>query len=155
MIDDKDTRYLATNLKGLFQDMLEWMEERNAALRAGSGLGQATPAEAKLFATLRGRERSIADLARVLGVSRQAIHHTVHRLVEHGVVELVPSEASGREKLVRITAAGRSVQTLAARNLRKIEAELARSIGRENVTLIRELLVAHLERVGTIAPARR
>ena len=90
MIDEQTRKFLATNIKGLMSDMLEWMEARNADLRAGSEF-QGTPAEARMFATLRGKERSISELARALGVSRQAVHTTVHRLVNAGVVELVSS----------------------------------------------------------------
>ena len=76
MIDNRSKQFLATNIKGLFNDTLEWMEARNAELRCGSEF-EGTPAEAKLFATLRGRARSISDLARAMGLSRQAVHNTV------------------------------------------------------------------------------
>lgn len=140
-LTEADRQFLANNLKGLLQDTLEWMDVRNAELRADTGFAHATPAEARLFAVLRGRERSISELARALGVSRQAVHHTVHRLISAGVVELAPAAHSRREKLVRITEAGGQIQTMAARNLRQIEKEVAGHLGKENVQLIRTLLM--------------
>jgi DNA-binding MarR family transcriptional regulator len=147
MLDERTRRFLETNVKGLLQDTLDWMEQRNAELREHSPFADATLADAKFFACLRGRERALSDVARTLGVSRQAAHHTAHRLVVQGVIELVPSPHDGREKLVRITPHGNAAQVLAARNLRQIERELARNIGRDNVELVRDLLVKHLETV--------
>lgn len=146
MIDQRTRAFLATNIKGLLQDTLEWMEERNTALRSGSEF-EGTPAEARVFAVLRGRERSISELARVIGVSRQAVHNTVHRLVESGVVEVASAPGNQRDKVVRITERGHDVQKMAAHNLRQIERELAKSIGRENLELLRSLLLQHLESV--------
>ena len=144
MVDENSKQFLATSLKGLLQDTLEWMEVRNSELRRGSEF-EGTPAEAKLFATLRGRSRSISELARAIGVSRQAVHNTVHRLIEAGVVELVAQENSKRDKLVKITRKGTRVQAMAAKNLKVIENEMADRIGAKNVELIRSLLIKNLK----------
>lgn len=141
LLSNADRIFLESNLKGLLQDVLERLEARNAALRADTAFADATPAEARLFAALRGRERTISELARALGVSRQAVHHTVHRLVRAGVVVLVPSEHSGREKIVRISPSGRQVQVMAAANLRQIEAEVGALIGNRSLETLRSLLL--------------
>ncbi len=141
ILDEADRAFLATNLKGLLQDVMERMDARNTELRDNTVFADATPAEARLFAVLRGRERSISELARVLGVTRQAVHHTVHRLVDADVVELIPAEHSRREKLVCITPTGRKVQAIAAENLKKIEAEIARHIGEAKLSTLRALLI--------------
>ena len=146
-LDAAARRFLATNLKGLLQDTLEWMDERNAELRQETGFADATPAEAKLFASLRGRDRSISELARSLGVSRQAVHHTAHRLVRAGVVTLTPAEHSRREKLVRITAAGRQAQKMAANNLQQIESEVAGHLSSKQLEQLRSTLVTMLAAV--------
>ena len=147
MIDNNSKEFLATSIKGLLQDTLEWMESRNAELRRGSEF-EGTPAEAKLFATLRGRARSISDLARVMGLSRQAVHNTVHRLISAGVVDLVPMEGSKRDKLVQITERGQEIQKMAAKNLKRIERDMHKTIGAENVELLRSLLLEHLKAVS-------
>lgn len=151
MIDNKSKRFLATSVKGLLHDILEWMEARNAELRRGSEF-EGTPAEAKLFSSLRGRARSISDLARVMGLSRQAVHNTVHRLIKAGVVELVPMEGSKRDKLVQITDHGQKVQKMAAQNLKRIEQDMIATIGEDNVELIRSLLIQHLEAIAEKSP---
>ncbi len=139
ILSDADRAFLATNLKGLLQDVLEKIDARNTELRADTEFANATPAEARLFAALRGGERSISDLARVMGVTRQAVHHTVHRLIDAGVVELVPSGHSRREKLVTITQAGNRVRITTAANLRRIEAEIADRLGKGGEKKIAEL----------------
>lgn len=151
-VEDEHTRFLQQNLKGLMQDMLEWMEERNAQLREG-GEFTGTPAEAKLFAVLRGRRRTISELARSLGVSRQAVHTTLKRLIHEGVLETVPHPDNQRDKLVQVTAKGQQVRKMAARNIRQIEAEVAQSIGEENMERMRELLLEHLANVRGDAPS--
>ncbi len=148
MSKDQYSAFLSTNLKGLMQDMLEWMEQRNAELREG-GEFTGTPAEAKLFAALRGRSRTISELARVLGVSRQAVHTTLKRLIHEGVLETVPHPDNKRDKLVQVTAKGVAVRKMAAANIKQIEVELAESIGGENVELVRALLLEHLAKVKT------
>ena len=140
-LSEADRAFLATNLKGLLQDVMEQMDARNTELRGDTMFANATPAEARLFAVLRGRERSISELARVLGVTRQAVHHTVHRLIDAEVVELIPAQHSRREKLVRITPTGRKVQAIAAANLRRIEAEMAERVGEAKLSTLRELLI--------------
>ena len=140
-LSEADRAFLATNLKGLLQDVMEQMDARNTELRGDTMFADATPAEARLFAVLRGRERSISELARVLGVTRQAVHHTVHRLIDAEVVELIPAQHSRREKLVRITPTGSKVQAIAAANLRRIEAEMAERVGEAKLSTLRELLI--------------
>lgn len=143
-IDKKNHEFLRKNIKGLMQDTLEWMEQRNAELRKDAGVNS-TPAEAKLFASLRGEPRSISELARALGVSRQAVHATTKRLIAAGVVELTPHPSNRRDKLVTITQRGDSIRNMAANNIRVIEAELANSIGSDNLELLRAFLSKHLE----------
>lgn len=148
-MDKRDKDFLATNLKGLVQDMLEWMELRNQQMKVDWEFSS-TPAEAKLFAALRGQERTVADLARALGISRQAVHANLKRMIQAGFLESVPHPHSNRDKLIRITAEGRKIQSLAAINLRQIEEEIKETIGETNVENVRRLFVKHLKKVGSL-----
>ena len=142
MIDDKDNKFLSTNVKGMLQDTLDWMNERNTKLLDQGGV-VGTPAEIKLFASLRGRQRSISDLARVIGISRQAVHNTVHKLIDKGLVELIPAPDNDRDKLVAVTQLGQETRKVAAKNLRQIEAEFESRIGKRKLEQLRAILLKH------------
>jgi len=142
MTDKRTEDFLATSIKGLLQYTMEWMEARNTELLEQAGV-VGTPAEIKLFASLRGRERTISELSRALGVTRQSVHNTVHKLVNAGLVQLTPSPNSKRDKLVVVTDQGQETRKLAAKNLRQIEQELAQRIGKQDLESLRAILLKH------------
>lgn len=144
VIDKKDSDFLEVNLKGLCDDLAEWLDLRNRELREQSGL-IATPAEARLFARLRGRPRTVSSLARALGVSRQAVHKTVKRLAERGVVRVEHAPGNRRDKLVVITDAGHLVRRTVAANFRKLEGEVREMIGADSLEQLRALLFETVE----------
>jgi DNA-binding MarR family transcriptional regulator len=141
MTKRKNEEVLRNSLKALLRDSLDWIESEQNELLQDSPFASASNAEVRLFAALRGQSRSISELSRYLGVSRQAVHHTVHKLVEKKVVELQHSESNKRDKLVVISAKGREVQSMTAKHFRTIESRMAKNIGREKVELLRELLL--------------
>ena len=108
------------------------------------GIRHLTPAEIKLFNTLRGSKKSISDLSRVMGISRQAVHKTTHRLMEFGYIELTISPDNKRDRLVSITRKGLKVRERGAKIIREIEGKLSKNIGRDNLELIRDLLEENL-----------
>ena len=63
----------------LAMELVEWMELEMIELNK-SAKYQGSIAEIKLFNTLRGEEKSISELARIMNISRQAVHKTVHKL---------------------------------------------------------------------------
>ncbi len=140
---------LRDSIKALLRESLTWIEEEQLELLQDSPYEGASNAEFKLFAALRGKSRSIAELSRYLGVSRQAVHQTVHKLVERGIVELENIESNQREKFVVITEKGREVQKMTAKHFQIIEAKMAKNIGRKNVELLRKLLKENLSKVDT------
>lgn len=55
---------------------------------------------------LAERPLTVPQVARRMGLTRQSVHATVKRLVEEGLVELVPNADHRRSQLVRLTEAG-------------------------------------------------
>ena len=146
MIDNSTKKFLETNLKGLMMDTIERMEKETALLRKG-GLYEASPSEVKLFSALRGRERSISEVARALGISRQAVHKTNRRLMELGVTELVEKSGNKRDKFIKITENGLLVQIEGAKHLKIVEDKISQKIGKKNLELFRSLLLKNLKEV--------
>jgi DNA-binding MarR family transcriptional regulator len=89
-----------------------------AAFRANGallGAGDALSAEDGLTAArwqvlgaiaLAGRPLTVPQIARRMGLTRQSVHATVHRLVGDGLLELLPNEDHRRSHLVDMTPAG-------------------------------------------------
>ena len=145
MLDNKTNEFLEKNIMRLMMENIEWMEkEMNHTIAKNSY--SLTPAETKLFNTLRGRNRSISELSRVMGLSRQAVHKTTHRLIENGYLELAVSNVNKRDRHVCITPEGLKVRQFGASILKEIEKKLSKSIGKENLELIRDTLTKHLDK---------
>jgi DNA-binding MarR family transcriptional regulator len=89
-----------------------------AAFRANGALlaaGDALAAEDGLTAArwqvlgavaLSGRPLTVPQIARRMGLTRQSVHATVHRLVGDGLLELLPNEDHRRSRLVDLTTEG-------------------------------------------------
>ena len=58
--------------------------------------------------SLADRPLTVPQIARRMGLTRQSVHATVKRLVQDGLLELVPNEDHRRSPLVRLTEAGRA-----------------------------------------------
>lgn len=136
---------LGQSLKALLRANLQWVEDEQARLLQDSAFAEAGPSEVRLFAALRGESRTIAELARYLGISRQAAHQTVHKLIGHGVVRLEPMQDNRREKQVVITQRGQEARELTAKHFRLIENKVARKIGKAQLQVLKQLLAENLQ----------
>ena len=99
-----------------------------------------TSAQSLLFAELPIRGARQSDLARRLGVSRQAINELVGGLEQQGLVEVTPDPDSGRSKLVRPTTLGRKSIDVAIEAFAKLERELRSRLGDTTVDQLRRAL---------------
>jgi DNA-binding MarR family transcriptional regulator len=112
-----------------------------------AGFGDLREAHGFLIQHLLGGPRSVGELARLLGVSQQAVSKTVAELTAAGYLESMPA-ADARVRLVQLSTRGeRSVE--AARRLRgKLERELAKRLGTRRFEQARRLLVELLDELG-------
>jgi DNA-binding MarR family transcriptional regulator len=104
--------------------------------------------------------RTVSQIARVMGLTRQSVQRTADRLQSEGIVSYVDNPAHRRAKLVALTARGRSVlagitrrQVVWANELgaRLDEADLRRAL--RTVHAFREIL-EDPDRLGPTGPAR-
>ncbi len=127
-------------LRHLLLSRYEWVEQRMLARAARNGYGEVTAAMSRLFTHLGGRPVGLSELARRLGVSRQAVHQLAREAAALNLVEFVPSETDGRVKLLRFTQRGWAMSDSAAEEIAAIEAEIAQQIGAPALQTLRELL---------------
>jgi DNA-binding MarR family transcriptional regulator len=76
--------------------------------RITSRFGQ-TSARWQVLGAIPDEPRSVADIARVMGLTRQSVQRTADLLAEDGLVEYAENPAHRRAKLVRLTPRGRRV----------------------------------------------
>ncbi len=116
------------------------MERKVLEHAHASGYGFVTPGMNRMFAHLRGRPVGLSEIARDLGISRQAVHQVANDAAELGLVEFVSSEVDGRVKLLRFTQKGWAMSDSAARAFEQIEEELSRHIGKKDIQELKRIL---------------
>lgn len=80
-----------------------------------------------------GAGATATEVARRLGVSKQAAGKTVDRLVALGYAERAGDAADARRKIVRLTGRGREVLALSAESFDRLRAEWSATLGEERV----------------------
>lgn len=130
------------NLARLLLDRFRWFDKAvRSALADRMGM-EISSAQSLLFAELPVDGARQSDLARRLGVTRQAVNELVKGLEQLGLVEVVADPESGRSKLVRPTALGRQSIEVALETFAGLEAELRVRIGDRSVEQLRRALSA-------------
>ena len=129
-----------SNIRGLIQDCSEYLDIRMAELREGTPLGDVRPADAKTFMLVSRHPRSASELARSLGISRQAAHLSLNRLMELGVVELETRDGNQRDKIAVVTKQGNRYKKLIAEKIAIIESEIESVVGKRDLEDLRRIL---------------
>lgn len=99
-----------------------------------------TPAQTRLLAQMAGKPTSMAELARRLGVSRQAVHKTVSDLERRGILRVELDSERGNATKVVYTELGREVNRAGAKIIQAIEAKLAQRLGSQQIENLKHLL---------------
>ena len=134
--------YLETNLMRLVLEMAEKMQQESIALNSSGKYKHATPAQIRVFDSLRGEPRTISSLAEKLGISRQATHKTVHQLVDAGLLKL-EKLANNRDLNILFTDEGKQARLYGAKNLIKIEEQVIKDLGEADYQILKKILVKH------------
>lgn len=132
--------YLISNLKSLLQEKVWLLDDRLQQKRQASAYKTLTNAEARILAVLRGEELTIAELARRLAVSRQAVHKIISKLVQRKLLKLQPIEGNSRDKRIVFTQAGVALKQTAEQALQELEQEVETALGSRNLKLLKSLL---------------
>jgi DNA-binding MarR family transcriptional regulator len=84
----------------------------------------------------------ITQIARRMGVTKQAVNQAVGEIEAMGLVRRSPDPSDGRAKLVHFTARGRRELLLGLGVLGELEEELSKEIGKARVARLRDDLAA-------------
>jgi DNA-binding MarR family transcriptional regulator len=128
------------NLKQLLLDRNDWFAREIMKGVRRSEFAFITPAHSRLLALMGGKPMSMAELARRLAISRQAVHKTVTELARRGILDVQDDPQRGNSKLVVYTDKGRQVNRGGAAIIERIEERIAARIGADGLATLKRLL---------------
>ncbi len=140
MIDNDLPRAASDNIRSLVYQLGTELDLRIAAFRSGTPYEHVRASDVRVFIFAAAGNSSISDVARHLGISRQAVHMSAQRLKELGVIEFGHAEPSRRDVQVTLTAQGREALEMANHQIRLLEAEITEVIGADGLQTFRRTL---------------
>jgi len=148
MVDkNKDYKdFLETNFMRLTMELVEWMEREMVELNKTSKY-RGSITEIRLFNALRGQEKSMSELARIMNISRQAVHKTAHKLVDLGFLELISEDSNKKNRIIKITTLGQEIRKQGAEHLMEIERKLSWNLGERNLGFMKTILSSHSKHI--------
>lgn len=117
-----------------------WIDEGLQNYLKSVGWPDVTRPQSMVMTNVVAGVRRPSDIARNLGVSRQAIHVTIRQMIDLGLLELVDDPDDGRSKLVDIGSTGAEMRENAQAAMRLLTAELRRRIGDKAVAQLQAAL---------------
>ena len=128
------------NLKQLLLERADWFAREIMKIVNRSEHAYITPAQSRLLAHMGGKPMNMAELARRLAISRQAVHKTVSELARRGLLEVVEDPQRGNSRLVQYTDKGRLVNRAGAQIIQRIEGDIAHRLGEQRLRDLKRLL---------------
>jgi DNA-binding MarR family transcriptional regulator len=102
---------------------------------------------------LAERDRTLTELAELLGVTKQAAIKVVDEMQARGYVERTADPDDRRAKVIGLTPKATKVRRAALSESRRLEAELREDLSARDVAAMRRVLSRLLERNGALADA--
>lgn len=126
MTAEEDIQHLVLSLLQGFY----WFDEGLQNYLQARGWPSITRPQSMVMANIALGVRRPSEIARRLGVSRQAIHATLNQMADLGMVALADDPSNGRVKTVVVTELGERMRRDAQRAMLLMGEELGRRVGR-------------------------
>ncbi|HBN09662.1 MAG TPA: MarR family transcriptional regulator [Cyanobacteria bacterium UBA8530] len=110
-----------------------WFDDGLQSYLQSKGWHQVTRPQSMVMAHVVMGVHNPSEIARSLGISRQAVHTTINQMVELGMLELRDDNNDRRAKVVALTGRGQEMREDADRVMSDLKAELCNRIGKRNV----------------------
>lgn len=128
------------NMMELLLNAYYWFDESLQNLIDEKGWPPVTRSQSVIFVHLsQGRNRTV-DIAKHMGVSKQAVNRSVNELVALGLLKLSTDPTDKRAKIVTPSAKGKQIAEYALKALIRIEQEMNARIGANAGKDLRRLL---------------
>jgi len=118
----------------------QWLSASLLNLMHERGHPELTSAHLTFFNSLNCGMTHASEVARRMGISRQAVYKVTKELQKLGILELVDDPEDGRQKIISMTKRGERIALDARECLELVEAQLADQIGRRNLDVLRAAL---------------
>lgn len=131
--------------KSLIRGLLHgfyWCDECLQSSLAAGGWPAVSRTQSMIMVNVSDGITRPSDLARAIGVSRQAIQRTLMEMEHDGLIHLVPDPQDGRAKIVGLSKDGKGIYGTALRAIDVMEAELKRRLGSKTIDELRKVLYA-------------
>lgn len=128
---------ILTLLRGFY-----WFEDSVRNYVRSRGWEDFTHSQSMLMTHVMLGYRQPAEIARQLGISRQAIHVTIQQMVKKNIITLTDDPQDRRNKLVYFTKIGDRMRAEALDGMRAIVHDLGGRIGAENVRKAAQILAS-------------
>lgn len=117
-----------------------WFDDQIRASLKKQGFYAPSRAEVMLLLLVADGYNTPPVLARALGVSRQAVHHTLTKLLEQGVISLEDDPKATRSKYKSIVIRRTKLSEAVFQAHAELEKELARTFGASEMGHLKRLL---------------
>jgi DNA-binding MarR family transcriptional regulator len=147
----------SNNLRRLLREALNRADDAVGRMAVGSPLEGMRSSEAVVMVWIAEGYRTEAEIARILGISRQAAHKSVQSLRKIGLIATDVQTRDGRSKMLAITDKGHHWLALGAQILLDVEKDLAKKIGKKQLKHFKRLiaLVTDGLKQGQTQPSRK
>ena len=119
-------------------------EQALARLDMPEGAPRLRPAHTSLFPHIDLAGTRLTELAKRMGISKQAVGQLVDELEQLGVIERIADPEDGRAKLIRFRQKPGASLLEGLAHLRTFEAELGEAIGKQRMAALHDALTALL-----------
>ncbi|OWK31016.1 MarR family winged helix-turn-helix transcriptional regulator [Sphingomonas dokdonensis] len=125
-----------------------WLDERLQARLHGHGWPDVSRAQSMVMINIVSGVTRPSEIARRLGISRQAIHTTVQQMIDKGIVTLAPDADDARHKQLRLTDFGERMRGDAQAVMGDLTDQIAGTIGEQRFEALLETLATDWEQAA-------
>lgn len=153
MIDNDLPGVARDNIRSLIYLLGSEMDQRIALFRRGTPYEHVRPSDIRVFVYASAGNASISEVARLLGISRQAVHMSAQRLKELGVLSLAPAQPGRRDVLMQLTEMGQDARQTADQQIQRLEGEVSDILGPDGLHTLRrtlQVLIEHSRRKSNV-----
>ena len=130
----------------------EWFDESLQKSLCALGWPALTRPESMVMMHVQREIVRPTEIARSLGLSRQAVHATIATLVRRGVFDLADDPTDGRIKIVQLTDMGNAMRRDARGIVNQLTNVLTQRIGKKHIRSLREAFSCEWGEPLLIAP---
>lgn len=140
----KDKKPASTSRYFLMSGLLHafyWMDEGLQNHLRAAGMPGLSRTQSLIMTNVADGVTRPAELARRLGISRQAVQQLLADMQQRGLLELADDPADARAKIIRYSSRGVQIGEITVRALEHLDDEIERRLGSKALTELRRILL--------------